>query len=126
MKNQDNTAKAFTGDKKELRGTFDNGATTPEIRFLSRAYRLTKDERCLDAVNKGLDLILKAQYPTGGWPQSYPPDQQYHRFITFNDDAMARLMELLRDVASSPDYDFLGASAAQPLNKVSTRDFSVF
>ena len=65
VKNQDNTAKPFTGDKKELRGTFDNGATTPEIRFLSRAYRLTKDERCLDAVNKGLDLILKAQYPTG-------------------------------------------------------------
>ena len=108
-KNQDNTAKPFTGDIKELRGTFDNGATTPEIRFLSRAYRITKDERCLEAVNKGLDLILKAQYPTGGWPQSYPPDQQYHRFITFNDDAMTRVMRLLHDVASSPDFDFLDA-----------------
>ena len=107
VKNQDNTAKPFTGDKKELRGTFDNGATTPEIRFLARAYRITKDERCLEAVNKGLDLILKAQYPTGGWPQSYPPDRQYHRFITFNDDAMSRVVRLLRDVTLSPDFDFL-------------------
>jgi pectinesterase len=109
VKNQNNTAKRYTGDKKDLRGTFDNGATTPEIRFLSRAYRITNDQRCLDAVNKGLDLILKAQYPTGGWPQSYPPDEQYHRFITFNDDAMTRLLRLLGDVASSPDYDFLDA-----------------
>jgi pectinesterase len=108
-KNQDNTAKPFTGEKKELRGTFDNGATMPEIRFLARAYRITKDERCLEAVNKGLDLLLKAQYPTGGWPQSYPPDRQYHRFITFNDDAMTRLMRLLGDAASSPDFDFLDA-----------------
>ena len=117
VKNQDNTAKPFTGDIKELRGTFDNGATTPEIRFLSRAYRITEDQRCLDAVNKGLDLILKAQYPTGGWPQSYPPDQQYHRFITFNDDAMTRLMMLLRDVTTTHDFDFLDANRVAALKQ---------
>jgi pectinesterase len=108
-KNQDNTAKPFEGEKKDIRGTFDNGATTEEIRFLARAYRATKDQRCLEAVNKAFELLLKAQYPTGGWPQSYPPDNQYHRFITFNDNAMIRLMRLLDDAASSPDFDFLDA-----------------
>jgi len=116
-KNQDNTAKPFTGEKKEIRGSFDNGATTPEIRFLARAYRITKDERCLEAVNKGLDLLLKAQYPTGGWPQSYPPDRQYHRFITFNDDAMTRVMRLLGDAASSPDFAFLDAKRRAAINQ---------
>jgi hypothetical protein len=33
--------------------------------------------------------ILSFQSPLGGWPQSYPPDGQYHRHITFNDDAIA-------------------------------------
>ena len=53
------------------------------------------------AVNKGLDLILKAQYPTGA-AAVYPPDEQYHRFITFNDDAMRGNGAFAR-VALSPD-----------------------
>src|SRR5262249_267404 len=57
----------------------------------------------------GLDYILKAQYPTGGWPQSYPPGKGYPRHITFNDDAMVRLLELLREVATSKRYAFVDA-----------------
>lgn len=51
--------------------------------------------------------MLIAQYPTGGWPQFYPPDTQYHRHITFNDDAMVRLLGLLREVAESDTFDML-------------------
>jgi pectate lyase len=108
-KNIDTTAAPFTGDRKGLKPTFDNDATTDELRFLARAYNATRDERYRRAFEKGLDYILKAQYPTGGWPQFWPPDDKYHRYITFNDNAMVRLMELLREVAVSDRYAFVDA-----------------
>src|ERR1041384_2473891 len=106
-KNIDTTASPFTGDKKELKPTFDNSATTDELRFMARFYNAAKDERCRNAFEKGYDYILKAQYPTGGWAQFYPPDKQYHRYITFNDDDMVRLMNFLRETYTSPAYGFL-------------------
>ena len=106
-KNTETMTKAFSGDAKKIRGTFDNGATTGELRFLAAAYRATKNFRCGQAFIKGLDHILGAQYPTGGWPQSSPPGKGYPRHVTFNDNAMVRIMELLRDVAESDDYKFV-------------------
>jgi PelA/Pel-15E family pectate lyase len=106
-KNIDTTAAPFNGNKKELKPTFDNSATTDELRFLARFYHASKDERGRTAFEKGYDYILKAQYPTGGWPQFYPPDRQYHRYITLNDDAMVRLMNFLRETYTSPVYAFL-------------------
>jgi len=108
-KNTNTTAKPFTEDINTIKGTFDNGATTNEIRFLSRTFRATSDQRYQRAILKGINHILKAQYPTGGWPQFYPPDKKYHRHITFNDGCMVRLMMLLRDVATSTDFDFIDA-----------------
>jgi hypothetical protein len=84
-KNVDTTAAPFTGARGSLKPTFDNDATTDELRFLARVYNATKDGRYRQAFDKGLDYILKAQYPSGGWPQFFPPGQQYHRHITFND-----------------------------------------
>jgi hypothetical protein len=69
-KNTDTVNKPFTGDRAKLHRTYDNGATTGEIRFLARAFHATKDERCQQAVLKGIDHILAAQYPTGGWPRN--------------------------------------------------------
>jgi pectate lyase len=106
-KNKNTASAPYTGDPARLQGTFDNGATTDEIRFLARAFRATGDERCRQAVLKGIDHILGAQYPTGGWPQyAPPPTNSYPRHITFNDGAMVRLMELLREVAASSTFDF--------------------
>jgi len=109
-KNLDTTASPYTGDPLKLQGTFDNGATTDELRFLARAFGATKEPRYEKAFLKGFDHILKAQYPTGGWPQFYPPSKQYHRHITFNDDAMVRLMEFLHEVAIFKTYDFVDAA----------------
>jgi PelA/Pel-15E family pectate lyase len=107
-KNIDTTAAPYAGNRATLRPTFDNRATTDELRFLARAYAATKDDRDRAAVEKGVDYILKAQYPTGGWPQYSPPPKTYHRHITFNDDAMVRVMEFLRESYSSERYAFLG------------------
>ena len=109
-KNRSTTSVPYTGDSKNLKGTFDNGATADEIRFLARAFRATQDQRCQKSLLKGLDHILAAQYPTDGWPQyAPPPAKSYHRHITFNDGTMVRLLELLREVASSPGFDFVDA-----------------
>lgn len=109
-KNIDTTATPYTGKPEDLHGTFDNGATVGELRFLARVYNATKEPRYQKAFLKGFDHILKAQYPTGGWPQYYPPSKQYHRYITFNDDAMVHLMEFIREIASSRTYDFVDAA----------------
>lgn len=106
-KNTDTVDAPYTGDRKELHPTFDNGATAGELRFLARTFNATKDEACRAAFLRGLGYVLKAQYPTGGWPQFYPPSKQYHRHITFNDDAMVRLLEFLREVAHDDAYKFV-------------------
>jgi PelA/Pel-15E family pectate lyase len=107
-KNTDTTV-PYAGDRKDLKPTFDNGATTDEIRFLARVFLATKDAACRVAVEKGIDYVLKAQYPTGGWPQFHPPGTGYHRHITFNDNAMVRLMEFLRETGASETFVFLDA-----------------
>jgi PelA/Pel-15E family pectate lyase len=107
-KNGDTVSQSYTGDTNKLHGTFDNGATTGEIRFLARAYNATRDARYKAAALKGIDHLLAAQYPTGGWPQySPPPANSYHRYITFNDNAMVRVLETLREVATSAGFDFV-------------------
>ena len=112
-KNTDTVNKPYTGDRKELHPTFDNGATTDELRFLARSFNATKNSSFQKAFAKGLDYILKAQYPNGGWPQYIPLSKQYHRHITFNDGAMVRVMEFLREVHDIPVYTFVPAKDRQ-------------
>ncbi len=107
-KNVDTTAAPYSGDRKRLRPTFDNGATTDELRFLARMFDATKEQTYRAAFDRGLAYILKAQYPNGGWPQFFPPGRKYNRYITFNDDAMVRLMRLLQEIEHSSAYDFVG------------------
>ena len=106
-KNRDTASEPFDGKSEDLHATFDNSATTGELRFLARAFRATNELRYQQAFLKGLSHILEAQYPNGGWPQFYPLSKGYPRHITFNDDAMVRILELLRDVSESSDYRFL-------------------
>jgi PelA/Pel-15E family pectate lyase len=118
-KNLETSAGMFKGDRATLKGTFDNGATCGEVRFLAHAARFTSDARCRAAVVKAIDHILQAQYPSGGWPQSFPPGRAYHRHITFNDDTMLHLLELVRDVGRSDEFRFLD----QARRDASTRAF---
>jgi PelA/Pel-15E family pectate lyase len=109
-KNTDTVDDLYKGDRKELHPTFDNGATTDELRFLAHAYGATHEDIYQKSFLKGLGYILTAQYPTGGWPQFYPPSKQYHRHITFNDGAMTRLLQFLREVNQSSLYSFVPVS----------------
>ncbi|WP_145392247.1 pectate lyase [Stieleria neptunia] len=119
-KNMDTTGKKRASDKVPA-GTFDNGATTGEIRVLARGYRIVGDDGYRTAVLKCLDHILNAQYPNGGWPQFYPLSTKYHRHITFNDGTMIKLMELLADVVSDQDFGFVDPARRQAAAKAIER-----
>jgi pectate lyase len=109
-KNTNTAAKPYTGDPEKIDPTFDNGATTDELRFLARLHHVQASPTYEKAFLRGFDYILRAQYPNGGWPQFHPPGTKYHRHITFNDGAMVRLLEFLREVTDTktfPQYEFL-------------------
>lgn len=116
-KNIDMTAVVTSADRARLTGetiqtdsTIDNGATTTEIETLARVFTATQLPRFRDGALDGLDYLLRAQYPNGGWPQYFPLRDNYSRHITFNDDAMARVLTMLRRVAEGQaPYAFVDA-----------------
>lgn len=92
-------------------GTFDNDATITELRFLAKVISAsgTNSAAPLEtAFARGLHYIFAAQFPNGGWPQVWPLQGGYHDAITFNDDAMLNIIQLLRDVAAGQkDFSFV-------------------
>jgi len=96
------------GQQPHYVATFDNRSTTEEMYFLANVWYATKREDCKAGFIKGLNFILAAQFPNGGWPQVYPLEGGYHDGITFNDDAMTRILELLQAITrGEPCYAFL-------------------
>lgn len=87
---------------KEL--TTDNRATTQEMLFLSKMYAQVPDERYKNAFLAGLDYLLKAQYENGGWPQFYPLKKGYYTHITYNDDSMVNILNVLKECVDKSDY----------------------
>ena len=99
----------YINGKKEIGGTFDNGATITEIRFLAKVYAQLKDERYKKAFLNGLNYVIISQYENGGWPQYYPVKNAneevqldhtvpYSMHITYNDNAMVNTLRFLKAV----------------------------
>lgn len=78
--------------------TTDNDATTMQMAYLSRLYKATGDTVWSNAVARGAQYLLSGQYPNGGWPQFWPEMRGYRKHITYNDNAMANTMTLIRDL----------------------------
>jgi PelA/Pel-15E family pectate lyase len=90
--------------------TIDNGGTTIQLEFLARVFGATGCLQYRDPLLGGIDFLLSAQYENGGWPQEYPNPEGYHKHITFNDDAMIHVLQLLRAIAQgSEPYGFADA-----------------
>tara|TARA_R110002049_G_scaffold993_2_gene7101 strand:+ start:42988 stop:44556 length:1569 start_codon:yes stop_codon:yes gene_type:complete len=79
--------------------TIDNEHTTGELRHLLGAYKTTKNPAYLAAAIKAIDYLFEAQYVNGGWPQYYPDKSGYRHQITFNDNAMVNVMDLMWDIS---------------------------
>jgi PelA/Pel-15E family pectate lyase len=91
--------------------SFDNDATTLPMEFLARMVHATSDARYRKSFFRGLDYIFAAQYPNGGWPQFYPlRGDEYYSRITYNDGAMIRVLNVVRNVAAGQSpYAFVDA-----------------
>ncbi|WP_372772627.1 pectate lyase [Mangrovibacterium sp.] len=96
------TAGDIPPDGRGRANSIDNEATTLPMEFLARVITATGDKKFRAAFDRGLDYLFAAQYPNGGWPQFWPlRGDAYYSRVTFNDDAMMRVMRLLRGVADS-------------------------
>ncbi len=93
---------ALKSDLHEI--TTDNGATCQEMLFMSRMYAQVKDERYKESFLKGLNYLLEAQYKNGGWPQFYPLKKGYYTHITYNDDSMVNILNVLKQVSEETDF----------------------
>ena len=107
-------------------GTIDNSATTSEIEFLARVYTATKNNTYRESVLKGLNYLLTAQFPNGGWPQVYPLEGGYHDCITLNDNAMAEVMQVLLNVSSDQDaFKFIPTDLKQKAQRAEQKAFKL-
>jgi len=94
-------------------GTIDNNATITQIEFLARvisAKGVAKNSPYLASFLRGIHYLMEAQFPNGGWPQVWPLEGGYHDAITYNDNAMVQVMEMMHRVADGRDsYAFVSA-----------------
>lgn len=94
--------------KEDRLATIDNRATTREIESLAEGFQKTFKRDYKEAVIRGINYLLSAQYENGGFPQYFPDTKGYRSQITFNDNAMVNVLELLRKVGKGEDaYDFI-------------------
>jgi PelA/Pel-15E family pectate lyase len=106
-------------------GTIDNGGTTTPLRFLARVIASLPEAESAAyraGFERGIEYLLAAQFPNGGWPQVWPLQGGYHDAITYNDGAMVNVLRLLDEVAAGKgDFAFvpqpLRQRAAQAVDK---------
>ncbi len=90
----------WVGNGVEL-GTIDNDATVSEILVLADVFARTGNVAYRDSARRAMDFLLTMQYPSGGFPQVYPSRgaTSYSNHVTFNDNAMIRVLLLLERAA---------------------------
>lgn len=97
---------ASTRDRTDT--SFDNHNVFPQVIWLAGMYQRTERAEYRESCERGIDFVLNAQYPGGGFPQRYPDTSGYHGHITFNDGAMMGLMNLLKSVSErEPPFEWV-------------------
>ena len=83
--------------------TFDDHATIESARLLLRIYLEQREPRFRAALDKAINFVLESQYPSGGWPQRFPPapafenhgHPDYTGYVTLNDDVAEANIDFL-------------------------------
>jgi len=96
------------------------------VAALSQIYSATHEDKYKTAALKGIDFIIAAQYPNGGWPQYYPLEDNYSRHITYNDGAMLGILQLLKDILDGQSqYSFIDKKIVEKIKKSYQRGVDV-
>jgi len=102
-------------EKNNLDATIDDQATTREIKTLVSTYKKTHNLAYLQAAERGINYLLTAQNPAGGWGQFYPDTSGYRKHITFNDNAMIDVMWLMKSISEKVnDFENVDKSLIPP------------
>jgi len=101
---------SWTGTNSEPLGMYDNNATVQEMRLLAVQYKATTNssykKTFKTSFQKAVGFVLASQLANGGWPQVYPKRGNYSDMATYNDNAMTRLMVMVKDmVAKKAPFD---------------------
>lgn len=112
---------SWTGVGGTPLGMFDNNATVMEIQFLSNLYKTTSNAstkaKVKASVRKAVDFVIASQRGTGAWPQVHPKRGNYSDQATYNDNAMVRVMVLVKDILARKapfDSDILDSATVHP------------
>ncbi|OJW20711.1 MAG: pectate lyase [Planctomycetales bacterium 71-10] len=98
---------AVAATRSRRDSSFDNGNVHSQVAYLARAYAREPEPAWRSACERGLDHMLAAQLPNGGFPQS-PGAKGYHAHITFNDGVMIGILDVLADAAlGEPHFAWL-------------------
>lgn len=103
----------LAGSEADYIPTFDNGATSRQIRWLAAYYPSAAPEERVTietALRLAVRYLLSAQFPNGGFPQSYPLRGGYHDAITLNDQVLTDLLRLLWDIGHASEYQWLDSA----------------
>jgi len=108
----------IAAEAKKDDANIDNDATIKEIRYLVKTYKKVNNPQYLAAAENGIRYLLKAQYENGGWPQYYPDKSLYRAQITYNDNSMINVLNVLQDVVlKQNDFDIVNERLVQPGTK---------
>lgn len=76
--------------KVQTLSILDDNTTQAALRLLMAIDHITQDEKIHEAVTYGLDALIKAQLPKGGWPQVFfvdpLPEQKFTTTVKIGDD----------------------------------------
>lgn len=80
------------------KSTLDNRNTYSQVEYLAQAYLITKEEQFKKSAERGLDYIFSQQRKSGGW-RGWDVEA-----ITYNDEVMTGIMNLLLDIKEGKKY----------------------
>jgi len=74
--------------RRQGRCTFDDKITQGALEFLIDADAVISEPWLDEAIELGLQFMIKSQFENGAWPQWYPLRGGYHDYYTFNDNSI--------------------------------------
>jgi PelA/Pel-15E family pectate lyase len=85
-------------EKQNPTVSLDNRNLYSQVAYLYGVYAYTGQLQYQGAALKGLELILKLQHPSGGWPHTVPATKSYHNHLTLADEVTPGVLTMLQDI----------------------------